>query len=98
MPMRSRVPASPIWSYLWDPPPAKEAFLKAAGIAHAASDGRAHAVGCVLRRRHRGEFLHLIRSGRVDLVFANERELHSLYETADLDAALDALAGTRGLP
>jgi adenosine kinase len=27
----------------------------------------------------------------VDLVFANERELHSLYETADFDSALHAL-------
>ena len=29
--------------------------------------------------RYRGEFLDLIRNGTVDLVFANERELHSLY-------------------
>ena len=27
----------------------------------------------------------------VDLVFANERELHSLYETADFDTAVNAL-------
>src|SRR5258708_37824681 len=78
--------------YLWDPPPAKAAFLKAAEIAHAAERRVALTLSdvfCV--DRHRGEFLHLIRSGAVDLVFANERELHSLYETADLDAALDAL-------
>jgi adenosine kinase len=78
--------------YLWDPPHAKEAFVKAAKIAHAA--GRTVAltlsdVFCV--DRHRGEFLDLIRSGAVDVVFANERELHSLYETADFDAALAAL-------
>ena len=37
--------------YLWDPPHAKEAFRKAAKIAHdARPPGRAHAVGCVLRR------------------------------------------------
>ena len=37
--------------YLWDPPPAKEAFRKAAEIAHGAQpQGRADAVGCVLRR------------------------------------------------
>ena len=78
--------------YLWDPPHAKEAFLKAAQIAHAA--GRRVAltlsdVFCV--DRHRAEFLDLIRTGTADLVFANERELHSLYGTADFDSALNAL-------
>jgi adenosine kinase len=43
--------------------------------------------------RYRAEFLDLIRSGTVDLVFANERELHSLYETADFGTALNALRG-----
>jgi sugar/nucleoside kinase (ribokinase family) len=78
--------------YLWDPPPAKEAFLKAAKIAHAAERWVALSLSdvfCV--DRHRGEFLDLIRTGAVDLVFANERELHSLYETADFDTALGAL-------
>jgi sugar/nucleoside kinase (ribokinase family) len=78
--------------YLWDPPQAKEAFLKAAKIAHAAERWVALTLSdvfCV--DRHRGEFLELIRTGAVDLVFANERELHSLYETADLDAALNGL-------
>ena len=41
--------------------------------------------------RYRAEFLDLIRTGTVDLVFANERELRSLYETADFDTALGAL-------
>ncbi|MCS0502353.1 adenosine kinase [Ancylobacter mangrovi] len=77
--------------YLWDPPAAKEAFLKAAGIAHGA--GRTVALTlsdafCV--GRYRDEFLKLIREGTVDLVFANEAELTSLYET-DFDAALAAL-------
>jgi adenosine kinase len=78
--------------YLWDPPQAKEAFLKAAKIAHAAERWVALTLSdvfCV--DRHRGEFLELIRTGAVDHVFANERELHSLYETADLDAALNGL-------
>ncbi|MFD2183967.1 adenosine kinase [Rhodoplanes azumiensis] len=78
--------------YLWDPENAKNAFLKAAEIAHAA--GRTVALTlsdafCV--DRWRDEFLHLMRSGTVDLVFANEAELHSLYQTADLDAALAQL-------
>jgi sugar/nucleoside kinase (ribokinase family) len=78
--------------YLWDPPQAKEAFLKAMKIAHAAERTVALTLSdvfCV--DRHRGEFLDLIRSGAVDVVFANERELHSLYATADFDSALAAL-------
>jgi sugar/nucleoside kinase (ribokinase family) len=78
--------------YLWDPPHAKEAFLKAAKIAHDAKRDVALTLSdafCV--DRYRAEFLNLIRTGTVDLVFANERELHSLYETADFDTALNAL-------
>src|SRR5882757_1528668 len=78
--------------YLWDPPHAKEAFLKAAKIAHDAERDVALTLSdafCV--DRYRAEFLDLIRAGTVDLVFANERELHSLYETADFDTAVDAL-------
>jgi sugar/nucleoside kinase (ribokinase family) len=78
--------------YLWDPPHAKEAFIKAAKIAHGAERDVALTLSdafCV--DRYRVEFLDLIRSGTVDLVFANERELHSLYETADFDTALNAL-------
>ncbi len=41
--------------------------------------------------RYRAEFLDLIRNGTVDLVFANERELHSLYQTADFDTAVNAV-------
>lgn len=78
--------------YLWDPENAKNAFLKAAEIAHGA--GRIVALTlsdafCVDRWRE--EFLQLMRSGTVDLVFANQAELHSLYQTADLDAALAQL-------
>ena len=45
--------------------------------------------------RYRAEFLDLIRNGTVDLVFANERELHSLYETADFDTAARGAARRR---
>ncbi|MBS7544492.1 adenosine kinase [Ancylobacter oerskovii] len=78
--------------YLWDPPPAKEAFLKAAGIAHKAGRSVALTLSdafCV--DRYRAEFLKLMRAGTVDLVFANEAELKSLYETADFDTALAQL-------
>jgi adenosine kinase len=78
--------------YLWDPPQAKEAFVKAAEIAH--KHGRKVALTlsdsfCV--DRYRGEFLDLIRKGTVDIVFANEHELRSLYETADFAVASLAL-------
>jgi sugar/nucleoside kinase (ribokinase family) len=78
--------------YLWDPKNAKDAFLKAAKMAHDA--GRIVALTlsdsfCV--DRWRDEFLHLMRSQTVDLIFANEAELHSLYQTADFDAAVAAL-------
>jgi sugar/nucleoside kinase (ribokinase family) len=78
--------------YLWDPQHAKDAFLKAAKIAHGA--GRLVALTlsdafCV--DRWRDEFLHLMRRGDVDLVFANEAELRALYQTADFDTALASL-------
>ena len=41
--------------------------------------------------RYRAEFLDLIRDGTVDIVFANESELHALYQTADFATALAAL-------
>jgi sugar/nucleoside kinase (ribokinase family) len=78
--------------YLWDPPQAKEAFVKAADIAHKADRQVALTLSdafCV--DRYRAEFRDLIKTGTVDLVFANEHELHSLYETADFDSAVRAL-------
>jgi sugar/nucleoside kinase (ribokinase family) len=78
--------------YLWDPPHAKEAFRKAAKIAHDAKRQVALTLSdafCV--GRYRAEFLDLIRSGTVDLVFANESELLSLYETSSFDSAVAAL-------
>src|SRR4029077_1994063 len=80
--------------YLWDPKNAKEAFVKAATIAHKANRQVALTLSdsfCV--DRYRGEFLELIRNGTVDLVFANEAELHSLYQTSDFETALRQLRG-----
>lgn len=78
--------------YLWDPKNAKDAFVKAATIAHGAGREVALTLSdsfCV--DRYRGEFLELMRKRTVDLVFANEAELHSLYQTSDFDAALAQL-------
>jgi len=77
--------------YLWDRPRAKEAFLKAARVAHAA--GRRVALSlsdpfCV--DRHREEFRELV-DGHLDVLFANEQEIVSLYETEDFDGALQAV-------
>jgi sugar/nucleoside kinase (ribokinase family) len=78
--------------YLWDPKNAKDAFLKAAKIAHESERKVALSLSdafCV--DRWRDEFLQLMRSGTVDLIFANEAELQSLYQTSDFDSAVKAL-------
>ncbi len=77
--------------YLYDPPLAQRAFLKAAAAAHQA--GRLVALSlsdpfCV--DRHREAFLELVQ-GHVDILFANEAELTALYRTADFDSALGAV-------
>jgi len=79
--------------YLWDPPRAKEAIRECARIAH--ENGREMSMSlsdsfCV--DRYRGEFLDLMRSGTVDIVFANRQEALSLYQTADFDTALTEIA------
>jgi sugar/nucleoside kinase (ribokinase family) len=79
--------------YLFDPPKAQEAFRKAAAIAHAA--GRQVALSlsdpfCV--GRHRADFRDLV-DGHVDILFANEAEICSLYETDDFAAAAAAVRG-----
>ena len=78
--------------YLWDPKSAKQAFVKAATIAHDAGRQVALTLSdafCV--DRYRDEFLELMRKRTVDLVFANEAELHALYQTSDFDTALRQL-------
>lgn len=77
--------------YLWDPPRAKEAFRKAAAIAHAA--GRKVSLSlsdsfCV--HRHHAEFRDLVES-HVDILFANEHEIGALYGTDRFEDALDAV-------
>ncbi len=79
--------------YLWDPPKAKEAFIKAATLAHRA--GRKVSLSlsdpfCV--DRHRDDFLDLV-SRHVDILFANEEEIVSLYRAPGLDDALQCVRG-----
>jgi sugar/nucleoside kinase (ribokinase family) len=78
--------------YLWDPPEAKDAFRRAAKIAHQAGRKVSLTLSdafCV--DRYRDEFLGLIRNGTIDILLANDSELRSLYETASLEAAVAAL-------
>ena len=77
--------------YLWDPPGAKEAFLKAMRAARAT--GRKVALSlsdsfCV--DRYRNEFMDLIQN-YVDILFANEQEIISLYKSENFDAALQSI-------
>lgn len=79
--------------YLWDPPPAKAAFQKAARIAHEAGNMVALSLSdpfCV--DRHRVDFLDLV-EGHVDILLANEMELMSLYQVDDFDDALQHVRG-----
>jgi sugar/nucleoside kinase (ribokinase family) len=78
--------------YLWDPPQAKLAFRRAAEIAHAAGRKVSLTLSdafCV--DRFRAEFKDLIRSRTVDILFANDLELKSLYTTSSLEAAVAAV-------
>jgi len=76
--------------YLFDREEAKAAFVKAAEIAKAA--GRKVAltlsdVFCV--ERHRDSFRQLVKH-HVDILFANEGEILALYQTNQLETALEA--------
>jgi sugar/nucleoside kinase (ribokinase family) len=78
--------------YLWDPPQAKAAIADAAQIAH--DNGRKVALTlsdpfCV--ERHRDTFLELI-SNSIDILFANEAEIMSLFQTETFDEAAQRVA------
>ncbi|MBA3653807.1 MAG: adenosine kinase [Actinobacteria bacterium] len=75
--------------YLWDPPAAKDAFRRAMTLAKDSGARVALTLSdsfCV--DRFRSEFVALI-DDAVDVLFANEAEIMSLYGAADLDAAVD---------
>jgi adenosine kinase len=79
--------------YLWDPPKAKEAFRQAIRLAHGAGRKVAMTLSdsfCV--DRYRAEFLDLMRSGGLDIVFANRHEALALYQTSDFATAAECLA------
>jgi sugar/nucleoside kinase (ribokinase family) len=79
--------------YLFDQPRAKEAFRAAARLAH--DHGRRVALTlsdelCV--ERHRDDFLALVEHD-VDVLFANDQEIRSLYEVDRFDDAVDRVRG-----
>lgn len=79
--------------YLFDREEAKAAFVKAAEIARGAGRKVSLTLSdlfCV--ERHRDSFRHLV-AGHVDILFANEQEILALYETRDLEAALETARG-----
>jgi sugar/nucleoside kinase (ribokinase family) len=79
--------------YLWDPPAAKEAFLKAARIAKRAGRKTALSLSdpfCV--ERHRAELVALVEE-HVDILFANEREACALYQVEHVEQAIERLRG-----
>jgi len=81
--------------YLFDTEPAKAAFVKVAEIARTAGRKVALTLSdsfCV--GRHRDSFRKLV-DNYVDILFANEDEILSLYEADSLDSALDELTKTK---
>ncbi len=79
--------------YLYDKPASQAAFNRAAELVHAAGGKTSITLSdpfCV--ERHREAFLDLIRN-HIDLVFGNEDELKSLYQTDNLSEALNAAGG-----
>jgi len=74
--------------YLYDPPEAKRAFEKAAKIAAQAGNKVSLTLSdafCV--DRYREEFQQLVER-HVDVLFANESEIKSLYQTETFDEAM----------
>ena len=79
--------------YLYDQQQAKEAFKKAGQLAHDAG----HKVSLTLSDpfcvdRHRADFLDLVEQ-HVDILFANEEEIKSLYEVETFEQAAKIVAG-----
>ncbi len=77
--------------YLFDKEEAKGAFRQAAKLARNAGHQASITLSdsfCV--ERHRADFLDLIRNG-IDIVFANESEIKSLYQTQNFEGALKAI-------
>jgi sugar/nucleoside kinase (ribokinase family) len=83
--------------YLWDVESAKAAIRKAMAIAAEAGNRVSLTLSdtfCI--ERHHAEFLELV-EGPVDVLFANEPELLTLYGLGSFDAAVDRVRGATEL-
>jgi sugar/nucleoside kinase (ribokinase family) len=79
--------------YLWDSDEAKRAFIAAAEAARSSGGQVALSLSdafCV--DRHRQSFQELV-DGHVDVLFANEMEITSLYKAASFEEAADQVRG-----
>lgn len=79
--------------YLWDPPEAIDALRRAMDVAHGAGRRVAFSLSdpfCV--DRHRAEFVTLL-DEQIDVLFANEHEITSLFELTSFEDAVEAVAG-----
>ena len=77
--------------YLWDPEHPRAAMKKAIKIARDAGRKVAFTLSdvfCV--EGHREDFIELL-AGHVDVMFGNENEVCALYQTTNLDAAMNEL-------
>ncbi len=82
-----------IEGYLWDPEEPRAAMRAAIAVAKEAGRKVAFTTSAeFVIDRHRADFLQLIADGQIDLLFANESELMALTETADVEAAVAAVA------
>lgn len=82
-----------IEGYLWDTEHAKAAIRRAMNVARDAGRKVAFTLSdtfCV--DRHRAEFIELIKND-IDILFANEAEVKSLYQVKDADDAINKLRG-----
>lgn len=83
--------------YLFDRPQAKAAYRHATKLAHAAGSKVALTLSdsfCV--ERHREDFLNLI-THETDVLFANEAELKSLFQTENFEDAVEKIRPLCGL-
>ncbi len=80
-------------AYLWPPEEPRAAMRKAIEAAKAAGRKVAFTLSdASVIERHRDEFLVLIHSGLIDIVFANHVELAALTGVADFEAGIAMLA------
>ncbi|WP_375285584.1 adenosine kinase [Sphingomonas sp.] len=79
--------------YLWDPEEPRAAMRAAIEVARAAGRQVAFTVSAeFVIDRHRGAFHDLIDAGLIDCLFANQEELVSLTQAADVEAAIAAVS------